>query len=67
MERAAERARREVNEVRTAPGWETVRIAIDSRAIVTVGPKEFAKAFEVKTTLASQKGIAHTAAERRRS
>ena len=34
----------EVNEVRGAPGWERVRVPIDSGAIDTMGPTEVAKA-----------------------
>ena len=52
----------EVNEVRAWPGWERVRVQIDSGAIDTVGPKEIGKAFEMKETEMSKKGIGYVAA-----
>ncbi len=37
--------RGEVNEVTETPGWERLRVQIDSGAIDTVGPEEIARAF----------------------
>ena len=51
-----------MNEVRATPGCERVRVQIDSGAIDTVGPKEIAKAFEVKETEMSKRGIRYVAA-----
>ena len=48
--------RGEVSEVRGAPGWAIIRVQIDSGAIDTVGPKEIAKAFEMKETAMSKRG-----------
>ncbi len=52
----------EVNEVRATPGWERVRVQIDSGAIDAVGPKEIAKAFEMKETEMSKRGKGYVAA-----
>ena len=52
----------EVNEIRTTPGWERVRVQIDSGAIDTVGPKGIARAFDMKETVMSKKGIGYVAA-----
>jgi hypothetical protein len=41
---------------------ERVRVQIDSGAIDTVGPKEFARACEMKETEMSKRGIGHVAA-----
>ena len=51
----------EVNEVMETPGWEGIRVQIDSGAIDTVGPKEIAKAFEMKETIMSKRGIGFAA------
>ncbi len=55
-ERDATITRGEVNEVRETPGWEMISVQIDSGAIDTVGPKEIAKAFEMKETAMSKRG-----------
>ncbi len=51
-----------MNEVRATPGWERVRVQIDSGAIDTVGPKEKAKALDVKETEMSKRGSGYVAA-----
>ncbi len=56
--------RGEVNEVRKTPGREKSRVQIDSGAIGTVGPKEIARAFEMKETAMSKRGIGCVAANR---
>ncbi len=50
VERDAMIARGTVSEVRETPGWERIRVQIDSGATGTVGPKESAKMFEMKET-----------------
>ena len=60
--RVIKKGKGEVNEVRVLPGWERVRVQIDSGAIDTVGPKEIAKAFEMKETEMSKRGIGYVAA-----
>ena len=62
VERVTHEAKGEVNEVRATPGWERVRVQIDSGAIDTVGPKEMARAFEMKETEMSRRGIGFVAA-----
>ncbi len=62
VERVAQKAKGEVNEPRATPGWERVRVQIDSGAINTVGPKEIARAFEMKETEMSRRGIGCVAA-----
>ena len=62
VERGAIITRGEVNKVRETPGWERIRVQIDSGAIDTVGPKEIAKAFEMKETIMSRRGIGCVAA-----
>ena len=52
----------EVNEVRATPGWERVRIQVDSGAIDTVGPKDIAGAFKMRETEMSRRGIGFVAA-----
>ncbi len=47
----------EVSAVSEILGWEKVRVQIDSGAIDTVGPREVAKAFAMKETVMSKKGI----------
>ncbi len=42
VERVIQKTKGEVNEARATPGWERVRIQIDSGAIDTVGPKDIA-------------------------
>ncbi len=49
----------EDNEVRETRGWERIRVQIDSGAM---GPKEPAKAFEMKDTIMSKRGIGFVAA-----
>ncbi len=48
--------------MRETPGWARIRVPIDSGAIATVGPKEIAKAFEMKETIMSKRGIGLAAA-----
>ena len=62
VERVIKKTKGEVNEVRATPGWERVRVQIDSGAIDTVGPKEIARAFEMKETEMSKRGIGYVAA-----
>ena len=62
MERFTHGSKRSVNEIRAMPRWESVRVQIDSGAIDTVGPKEIAKAFGMKETVLSKRGIGHVAA-----
>ncbi len=54
MERVIQKTREEFNEVRAKPGWETVRIQIDSGAIDTVGSKEIAGALKMRETEVSK-------------
>ncbi len=44
------------------PDWERIRGQVDSGAIDAVGPKDVARAFEMKKTLTSKKGVGHVAA-----
>ncbi len=44
------------------PGWERVRFQIDSGATDAVGPKEIARAFEMKETEMSNRGVGYVAA-----
>ncbi len=53
----------EVYEARETPGWERIRIKSDSGSIDTVGPKEIAKALEMKETIMSKRGIRFAAAD----
>ncbi len=62
MERDKRSNRGEVNEVRETPGWESLRVQIDSGARDTVGPKAIAKAFEMKGTAMSRRGVGFVAA-----
>ncbi len=48
--------------MRETPGWERIRVQIDSGAIDSEGPKEIAKAFEMKETVMSRRGIGFVAA-----
>ena len=50
VEKAAKDKKGEVNEVRATPGWERIRIQVDSGAIDTVGPKEMSGAFKMRET-----------------
>ncbi len=50
MERIVKKTNEKGYEVRATPGWERVRVQIASGAIDAVGPKEIAKAFEMKET-----------------
>jgi hypothetical protein len=62
VERDFQGLKGEVNEIRPTPVWEKIRVQIDSGAIDTVGPKEIARAFEMKETLMSKRGIGFIAA-----
>ncbi len=62
MKRVVQKAKGEVSEVRATPGWERVRVQTDSGAIDTVGPSEVAKAFEMKETEMSKRGMGYVAA-----
>ena len=62
MWRVIQKTKGEVNEVRATPGWERVRIQIDSGAIDTAGPKEIAGAFKMRETEMSKRGIGFVAA-----
>ncbi len=62
VERDARINRGEVNEVRETPGWERIRVQADSGAIDAATPKEIAKAFEMKETIMSRRGIGFPAA-----
>ena len=57
-----QKAKGEVNEVRATPGWERVRIQVDSGAIDTVGPKDIAGVFKMRETEMSRRGIGFVAA-----
>ena len=49
---------RSINEVTDEvkfPGWEKVKVQVDSGAVDTVTPKDTAKAYEVKPTKASKR------------
>jgi hypothetical protein len=62
VERDVRVNRGEVNEVKETPGWVRIRVQIESGAVDTVGPKEIAKAFEMKETAMSKIGIGFVAA-----
>ncbi len=62
MEIVAKGLKGEVNEIRATPGRERVRTRIDSGAVDAVGPAEVAKAFNVRETAMSKRGVGHTAA-----
>ncbi len=62
VERVIENTNGEVNEVSPTPGCERVRVQIDSGAIDTVGPKEIAKACEMKETEISNRDVGYIAA-----
>ncbi len=62
VERVIQTTKREVNEVRATPGWERVRIQVDSGAIDTVGPRDIAEAFKMRETEMSRRGIGFVAA-----
>ncbi len=64
VERVIQKTKGEGNEVRATPGWEGVRIQIDSGAIDTVGPKGIAGAFEMRETEMSKRGMGCVAANR---
>ena len=49
--------------MRETPGWEITRVQIAPGAIDTVGPKETAKAFEMKETITSKRSIGFAAAK----
>ena len=51
---------REVNEVH--PGWEKIRVQVDSGAIDTVAPKHVANAFELRETAMSRNNVGFVAA-----
>ncbi len=48
--------------MREMPGWERIRVQIDSGAIGTVGPRAIARAFETKETAVSRRDIGFVAA-----
>ncbi len=54
VERFTKGSKGEVSEIRATPGWERVRVQVDSGAIDTVGPKEIAQALEMKETVMSE-------------
>ncbi len=62
MERIIKKTKGEVNEVRATPGWERLRVQIDSGSIGTAGPKEIARASEMKETEMSKRGTGYVAA-----
>ena len=62
VEKIAKDRKGEVNEVRATPGWEKIRIQVDSGAIDTVGPKDMAGAFKMRESEMSKKGIGFVAA-----
>ncbi len=62
MEKTIQKTKGEVNEVRASPGWERLRIRVDSGAIDTVGPKEITGAFKMWETEMSKRGIGYVAA-----
>ncbi len=62
VERDVRINRGEVCEVREMPGWERVRVQIDSGAMATVGPKEIARAFEMMEMVMSKRGVGFVAA-----
>ena len=62
VEKVVKDKKGEVNEVNARPGWEKVRIQIDSGAIDTVGQKNIAAAFKMRETEMSKKGIGFVAA-----
>jgi hypothetical protein len=62
VERDGRINRGEVNEVRETPGWEKIRGQIDSGAVDAAGPREIARAFEMKETAKSKRGIVFGAA-----
>ncbi len=49
----------EVSEIRAKPIWERVRFQIDSEAVGTADPKEIAKAFEMKASATSKRGVGY--------
>ena len=62
MERGTKGSKGEANEIRATPGCERARVQIDAGGIDTVGPKDVAKAFEIKGTTMSRRGFGHVAA-----
>ncbi len=52
-----------MNEVRETPGWGRIAVQIDSGAMHTVGSKDIQKAFAMKETLMSKKGIGYAIAK----
>jgi hypothetical protein len=59
MVRVIKKGEGEVNEVRVLPGWERLRVQIDSGAVDRVGPSEVAKALEPQETEMSKRGIGY--------
>ncbi len=51
-----------MNEVSATPGWERARAQTDSGAIDAVGPAEITRAFEMKETVMSKRGVGCIAA-----
>ncbi len=62
VERVASPNRGEVSEARETPRWERIRGQVNSVAIDTVGPKEIARAFGMKETAMSKRGVGLAAA-----
>ena len=52
----------EIGAVNKYPGWERIRVQVDSGAIDTVAPKNVAAAFDIKETEASRRGMGFVAA-----
>ncbi len=44
------------------PGWEGIRVQVELGAIDAEGPKDIAKALEMKDTIMSRKGVGFVAA-----
>ncbi len=61
-EKDARIRRGEVNDVRETWMGERIRVQIDSGAIDAVGPKEITKAFKMKETAMSRRGIGYVVA-----
>ncbi len=62
VERVMRINREEINEVRETPGCERIRAQLDLGVIDTVCPQEIARAFEMKETAMSKRGIGLAAA-----
>ncbi len=62
VKRDARINRGEVDEIRETARWDRIMVQVDSGAIDTVGQKEIPKAFEMKETMMSKRGIGFAAA-----